>query len=219
MLSATEALQRLQEGNIRFTLNVRGADAFLSQTRRQELTDNQEPFAIILGCADSRVPAEIVFDQGLGDLFVIRIAGNIVAPSGIGSVEFAAARFGTPLVVVLGHSRCGAILATLEELQRPTENQSRNLRSIVDRVRPSVEGLLAVTPRPDLAYIVNEAVRANIRASVANLRKGSEILEQLVQEGRLVIVGAEYSLETGVVDFFDGVPFDGVPFVGVPTSG
>jgi len=155
------------------------------------------------------VPAEIVFDQGLGDLFVIRIAGNIVAPSGIGSVEFAASRFGTQLVVVLGHSRCGAILATLEELRRPTENQSRNLRSIVDRVRPSVEGLLAVEPRPDNDVIVNEAVRANIRASVRNLRKGSEILEQLVQDGQLVIVGAEYSLETGIVEFFDGVSRDG----------
>jgi carbonic anhydrase len=152
------------------------------------------------------VPAEIVFDQGLGDLFVIRIAGNIVAPSGIGSVEFAAARFGTPLVVVLGHSRCGAILATIEELRRPTENQSRNLRSIVDRVRPSVEGLLAKGPSTDMDALVHEAVRANIRQSVANLRKGSEILEQLVQEGRLHIVGAEYSLETGVVDFFEGLP-------------
>ncbi len=206
MISAPEALQRLQEGNIRFTLNVRGAEAFLTQERRQELTTNQEPFAIILGCADSRVPAEIVFDQGLGDLFVIRIAGNIVAPSGIGSVEFAAARFGTPLVVVLGHSRCGAILATLEELRRPTENQSPNLRSIVDRVRPSVEGLLTANPHQDFDAVVNEAVRANIRASVANLRKGSEILEQLIQEGRLTIVGAEYSLETGVVDFFEGLP-------------
>jgi carbonic anhydrase len=206
MLSAPEALQRLQEGNIRFTLNVRGPDAFLSQARRQELTDNQEPFAIILGCADSRVPAEIVFDQGLGDLFVIRIAGNIVAPSGIGSVEFAASRFGTRLVVVLGHSRCGAILATLEELRRPTENQSRNLRSIVDRVRPSIEGLLAADPTRDPASIVREAVRANIRASVRNLRKGSEILEGLVQDGSLTIVGAEYSLETGVVDFFEGMP-------------
>jgi carbonic anhydrase len=206
MIHAHDALQRLQEGNIRFTLNVRGPEALVSQTRRQELSTSQEPFAIILGCADSRVPAEIVFDQGLGDLFVIRIAGNIVAPSGIGSVEFAASRFGTQLVVVLGHSRCGAILATLEELRRPTENQSRNLRSIVDRVRPSVEGLLAIEPRPDNDVIVNEAVRANIRASVRNLRKGSEILEQLVQDGQLVIVGAEYSLETGIVEFFDGVP-------------
>jgi carbonic anhydrase len=206
MISATDAIQRLQEGNIRFQLNVRGADAFLSQSRREELKNNQEPFAIILGCADSRVPAEIVFDQGLGDLFVIRIAGNIVAPSGIGSVEFAASRFGTRLVVVLGHSSCGAITATLEELRRPTENQSRNLRSIVDRVRPSVESLLATEPNRDLEAIMKDAVRANIRASVRNLRKGSEILAQLVEEGNLTIVGAEYSLETGIVEFFDGVP-------------
>jgi carbonic anhydrase len=152
------------------------------------------------------VPAEVVFDQGLGDLFVIRVAGNIVAPSQVGSVEFAASRFGTRLVVVLGHSRCGAILATLEELRRPTETQSRNLRSIVDRVRPSVESLLQAEPHPDLDAVVKEAVRANIRASVRNLRRGSEILEQLVQDGSLTIVGAEYNLETGVVDFFDGVP-------------
>jgi carbonic anhydrase len=205
-IKAIEALQRLQEGNIRFSMNVRGQDAFLTQSRREELRNNQEPFAIILGCADSRVPAEIVFDQGLGDLFVIRIAGNIVAPSGIGSVEFAASRFGTQLVVVLGHQRCGAILATLEELRRPTENQSRNLRSIVDRVRPSVEALIASEPHLAHDELVRTAVRANIRASVRNLRRGSEILEQLVQDGSLTIVGAEYSLETGVVDFFDGVP-------------
>jgi carbonic anhydrase len=206
MITAREAIQRLQEGNTRFTMNVRGPDAFLSQIHRADLQDNQHPFAIILGCADSRVPAEIVFDQGLGDLFVIRIAGNIVAPSGIGSVEFAASRFGTRLVVVLGHSRCGAVLATLEELRRPSETQSRNLRSIVDRVRPSVEGLLQAEPRPEMDVLVKEAVRANIRASVRNLRRGSEILEQLVQDGSLTIVGAEYSLDTGVVDFFDGVP-------------
>jgi carbonic anhydrase len=204
MISAREALERLREGNRRFVADVRSHDTSASRTHRSELAAGQEPFAIILGCSDSRVPAEIVFDQGLGDLFVIRIAGNIVAPSGIGSVEFAASRFGTRLVVVLGHSRCGAILATLEELRRPTENQSRNLRSIVDRVRPSVEGLLAADPRPDLDAVVKEAVRANIRASVRNLRKGSEILEQLVQDGSLTIVGAEYSLETGVVEFLDG---------------
>ena len=206
MIRAREALERLQEGNIRFSLNVRGPEAFISQQRREALTNNQEPFAIVLGCSDSRVPAEIVFDQGLGDLFVIRVAGNIVAPSGIGSVEFAAARFGTRLVVVLGHSRCGAILATLEELRRPTENQSRNLRSIVDRIRPSVEALLDAEPKRDLDTIIHEAVRANIRASVTNLRRGSEILEQLIQEDGLLIVGAEYSLETGLVEFFDGLP-------------
>jgi len=206
MISAREALERLQEGNTRFSLNVRGPEAFITQQRREQLTTTQEPFAIVLGCADSRVPAEIVFDQGLGDLFVIRVAGNIVAPSGIGSVEFAAARFGTRLVVVLGHSRCGAIYATLEELRRPTENQSRNLRSIVDRVRPSVEALLAEDPGRDVDTLIHEAVRANIRASVRNLRGGSEILEQLIQHDGLLIVGAEYSLETGLVEFFDGVP-------------
>jgi carbonic anhydrase len=152
------------------------------------------------------VPAEIVFDQGLGDLFVVRVAGNIVAASQIGSVEFAAARFGTPLVVVLGHSQCGAIVATLEQLQEPAGQQSRHLRSIVDRVRPSVESLLATELRHDPAALVRHAVRANIRVSVDHLRHGSEIIEGLIQTGGLVVVGAEYSLETGVVDFFEGVP-------------
>ena len=169
------------------------------------MAKEQQPFAIILGCSDSRVPAEIVFDQGLGDLFVIRVAGNIVAPSQVGSVEFAATRFGTRLVVVLGHSQCGAILATLEELQQPTANQSRNLRSIVDRIRPSVEGLLKVELRHDLDTLVRHAVRANVGVSVDHLRHGSEVLEQLVQDAGLLVVGAEYSLETGVVEFFDGV--------------
>ena len=206
MIPAREALTRLREGNLRFASNLRGSDAFLGHTRRTELAAGQEPFAIILGCSDSRVPAEIVFDQGLGDLFVIRVAGNIVAPSQVGSVEFAAARFGTRLVVVLGHSQCGAILATLEELRRPTENQSLNLRSIVDRVRPSVEGLLATDLRHDLDALVKEAVRANIRASADHLRHGSQVLEQLIRDDDLLVVGAEYSLETGVVEFFDGGP-------------
>ena len=206
MISASEALERLREGNRRFVSDVRGSAALVSQTRRRELADGQEPFAIILGCSDSRVPAEIVFDQGLGDLFVIRVAGNIVASSQIGSVEFAAERFGTPLVVVLGHSRCGAVLATLEELMRPREKQSRNLRSIVDRIRPSVEGLLATELRHDSEALVQHAVRANIRASANQVRHGSEVLEELIQKGRVLVVGAEYSLETGCVDFFDGVP-------------
>jgi carbonic anhydrase len=174
--------------------------------RRHELTAGQEPFAIILGCSDSRVPAEIVFDQGLGDLFVIRVAGNIVAPSQIGSVEFAAERYHTRLVVVLGHSSCGAIQATLEQLQRPAENQSRNLNSIVNRIRPSLEGLLATKLKYDADALMRHAVRANIRASADHLRHGSEVIEQLIQGDGLLMVGAEYSLETGVVDFFDGVP-------------
>jgi carbonic anhydrase len=184
---------------------VRSRDSLPSRARRIELAAGQAPFAAILGCSDSRVPVEIVFDQGLGDLFVIRVAGNIVAPSQIGSVEFAAEQFGTRLVVVLGHTQCGAIQATIEQLKRPKENQSRNLRAIVDLVRPSVEGLLATGLQHDPAALVHEAVRANIRASVRHLRHGSEIIEHLIQHDGLLIVGAEYSLATGEVDFFDGV--------------
>jgi carbonic anhydrase len=203
MIPAIEALARLRDGNARFTSDA-PSDVIFGRHRRSELANNQEPFAIILGCSDSRVPAEIVFDQGLGDLFVIRVAGNIVAPSQVGSVEFAAERFGTRLVVVLGHTQCGAILATLEELRTPRANQSRNLQAIVDRVRPSVESLLDT----GLAHeaLIHYAVRANIRAAASHLRHGSQLLEQLIRDEQLLIVGAEYSLETGVVEFFDGVP-------------
>jgi len=205
MISAREALARLREGNRRFVSGARSAAMLASPSRRSELAAGQAPFAIILGCSDSRVPAEIVFDQGLGDLFVIRVAGNIVAPSQIGSVEFAADRFETRLVVVLGHSRCGAVEAMLEELQRPTDSQSRNLHTIVDRVRPAVEGLLATELRHDREALLRHSVRANVRMSASHLRHGSEVLEQLIQGNDLVVVGAEYSLETGIVDFFDGV--------------
>ena len=206
MIPGHDALDRLREGNRRFVMNVRSLDVQLSNSRRRELTTGQFPFAIILGCSDSRVPAEIVFDQGLGDLFVIRVAGNIVAPSQVGSVEFAAERFGTRLVVVLGHSQCGAIQATLEELHRPTDRQSRNLLSIVNRIRPSVEALLATDLANDLDALMKQAVQANVRASTNHLRSGSQVLERLIEKQGLLVVGAEYSLETGVVDFFDGIP-------------
>ena len=206
MIPALEALDRLREGNRRFVAETRNQETPASQSRRRELAAGQEPFAIILGCSDSRVPAELVFDQGLGDLFVNRVAGNIVAPSQVGSVEFAAERFQTRLVVVLGHSKCGAILATLEELRRRSEDQSRNLRSIVDRIRPSVAGLLRTDLARDEDALVREAVRANIRFSADHLRHGSEVLEQLILTNGLMVVGAEYCLDTGVVDFFDGVP-------------
>jgi carbonic anhydrase len=203
MISAPEALERLKAGNARFTANVRSANEFVSHTRRPELTMVQEPFAIILGCSDARVPAELVFDQGLGDLFVIRVAGNIVAPSQVASVEFAAERFQTRLVVVLGHSQCGAIGATLEELQRPTASRSRSLHAIVARVRPSVEGLLETELARDPDALAKRATRANIGASVDHLRHGSEVLEQLIMKNGLMVVGAEYSVETGVVEFLD----------------
>ena len=209
VIGARDALQRLRDGNARFVASGSGDGDFPLESRRITLTKSQEPFAIILGCSDARVPAEIVFDQGLGDLFVIRVAGIIVAPSQLGSVEFAAERFGTRLVLVVGHSECGAISATLDELQRPSSNQSRNLRSIVDRVRPSVEGLLQAGLGYDSPGLARQAVRANIRASADHLRHGSEVLEQLILNDGLLVVGAEYSLDTGVVDFFDGVPGGG----------
>lgn len=203
MLTAQEGLERLREGNRRFSNDVLSSRSLHSRERREQLAKGQEPFAVILGCSDSRVPAEIVFDQGLGDLFVIRVAGNVIAPSLVGSVEFAAAAFGTRLVVVLGHTQCGAITATLEELRRPGGTRSRNLRDIVERVRPSIQGLLGAGLPPEQLH--RQAVRANIVASAGHLRHGSQLLEELSSDG-LVVVGAEYSLETGVVDFFDGVP-------------
>jgi carbonic anhydrase len=206
MISAHGALARLREGNRRFVSDARNGNGTATRSRRQALTEGQEPFAIILGCSDSRVPAEIVFDQGLGDLFVIRVAGNIVASSQVDSVEFAAARFGTRLVVVLGHSQCGAVMATVDALRQPADQRSRSLRAIVGRIRPSVEALLATGLRDDPAALLQQAVRANIRASVNHLRHGSEVLERLIAHDGLVVVGAEYSLDTGVVCFFEGVP-------------
>jgi carbonic anhydrase len=206
MISAAQALARLREGNVRFVASIRDPAASLDAERRARLAAGQEPFAIVLGCSDSRVPAELVFDQGFGDLFVIRVAGNIVAPSQVGSVEFAAERFGTPLVVVLGHSQCGAILATLDQIRRPSPAAGRNLRSIVDRIRPSIEPLVRHAAAGADAALVGAAVRANIRAAAEHLRTGSEILERLVAAGKLRVVGAEYSLDSGVVDFFDGDP-------------
>ncbi len=205
MISGKEALERLREGNRRFAADAATHDG-AGRTRREALSRGQEPFAVILGCSDSRVPAELVFDQGLGDLFVIRVAGNIVAPSQVGSVEFAVEQFGTRLVVVMGHSHCGAVKATLDELERNREARSPNLRSIVSRIRPAVETLLETDLARDREALEAHAIRANIRAAAHQLRTGSAILEQLVKKEGLLVVGAEYSLETGVVDFFEGVP-------------
>jgi carbonic anhydrase len=203
VVSAAEALERLRRGNLRFVSNERSLDALRDDARRADHAAGQRPFAIVLGCSDSRVPAEIVFDQGVGDLFVIRVAGNVVAPSQVGSVEFAASRFGTRLVVVLAHSSCGAVEATLEELQSPS-NPSRNLGSIIDRIRPSVESLLAADPDQDRNALLQQAVRAHARASADHLRHGSALLERFIRDEGLRVVCAEYSLETGRVDFFDG---------------
>jgi len=207
-LSAQDALARLREGNRRYAQGVRSVDAMLSHSRRDDLLKVQSPVAIILGCSDSRAPAEIVFDQGLGDLFVIRVAGNIVAPSQVGSVEFAAERFGTRLVVVMGHTQCGAIAATLEAISSGQKGQgSLNQLSIVNRVRPSIEALVSTDLVLDPVRLRREAMRANVRASVNHLRHGSEVIERLADEGGLAVVGAVLDLATGEVNFFD----DGLP--------
>lgn len=205
MTTARDALGRLREGNARFVKALHEETSLTTQARLADLSAAQAPSAIILGCSDSRVPAEIVFDQGLGDLFVIRVAGNIVKPSQVGSVEFAAAQFGTRLVVVMGHTQCGAIAATLEQIGQDTQAQSPNLHAIVDAIRPSVESLLASGRPHDDPGLAAEAGRANISASADHLRHGSAILQGLIERDELLVVGAEYSLETGEVDFFDGV--------------
>ncbi len=202
MISASDALARLRDGNRRFVAGDM-TDQALSNRERRALALDQFPFAIVLGCSDSRVPAELVFDQGFGDLFVIRVAGNIVAPSQVGSVEFAAAKFDTKLVVVMGHSQCGAITAAVEELLDGAKPESRNLSSIVDRVMPSVKAVIAGHGDADRMSLIREAVRANVRASVDHLRHGSALLEKLIQNDGLVIVGAKYSLQTGVVSFLE----------------
>ena len=202
-----ECLQRLMEGNQRFVTNARLADATLGHLRRTEIATNQKPFAVILGCSDSRVPAELVFDQGLGDLFVIRVAGNIVAPSQLASVEFAAQAFGTALVVVLGHSNCGAVSATLDDLTPDRPEAPQTLNSIISRIRPVVVPLVelgSVNQLPREA-IMRAAVRANIRASVDAIQRGTALLEKMVTAGDMLVVGAEYDLQTGKVELLQAL--------------
>lgn len=203
--TAEQALEMLKQGNARFVENVQNPQSTLLASNA--LTHVHEPFAIILGCSDARVPAEIVFDQGLGDLFVIRVAGNVVAPSQIGSVEFAAEKFGTKLVVVLGHSHCGAVTACVETLINPDQQFSPNLRSIVDRIRPSVYNLHEIYTANgqdiDAQELINRGIKANVRMSVTQLKHGSRILEDAVNNGSLIIVGAVYDLDTGKVTFIE----------------
>jgi len=204
MTTPTDALNALREGNRRFVAGEIDAESIARRAHQAGMSGGQNPFAIILACSDSRVPVELVFDQGFGDLFVIRVAGNIVAPSQVGSIEFAASQFGTQLVVVLGHSNCGAVVAALKELSMEQTLRSPNLRAIVDRVRPAIEPVIAANADSDEDELTAAAVRANILASVERLSHGSLILEQLINSGDLVVVGAEYSIETGNVEFFDG---------------
>ena len=206
MISSREALEKLKQGNRRFVAGERRLTGDALIDSHTGLVDAQSPYAVVLGCSDSRVPAELVFDQGLGDLFVVRVAGNIVAPSLTGSIEFAVEKFGTRLIVVMGHTHCGAISATIEDVLHPSEGQSVNLRAIIDRVRPSIDPLMSGASRLEGDALLRAAVRANVRSSAEHLRHGSALLEARIRDDGLLVVGAEYSLETGVVDFFDGVP-------------
>jgi len=203
MISAVDALEKLREGNRRFVSDEVSEETLASREHRAGAATPQNPFAIILACSDSRVPTELIFDRGIGELFVIRVAGNIVAPSQIGSIEFAAEQFGTRLVVVLGHSDCGAITATLKELGLQESHRSPNLRAIVDRIRPAVEPVLHSHNGLNDDAVFDECIRANIQASVEHLRSGSEILERLIDTGDLEVVGAKYSIETGYIEFFE----------------
>lgn len=205
-VTAADALQRLREGNARFTSDTRSVAAFSSQLDRDKHAAGQQPFATILTCSDSRVPAEMIFDQGIGDLFVIRVAGNVVAPSLVGSVEFAAAAFGTELVVVMGHSGCGAVKATLDLIRAHIEVPTANIRDIVDRIRPAIEPIVELGIDVDPDVLMEAAIRANVRHSADHLRHGSRLLEELVQQGKVAVVGAEYDLVSGHVEFFDLPP-------------
>jgi carbonic anhydrase len=201
-LTFKDALARLREGNKRFV----SGEGTAVRAWHPGLTNGQAPFATVLGCSDSRAPAEFVFDQGLGDLFVIRVAGNIIAPSLVGSVEFASSQFGTRLVVVMGHTQCGAIRATMRALEAEGAAESRNQQSIVDRIKPHVAHLAARADSPGAsneATRLAAAVQANVLASARELRQSSPILQDLVDRGHVAIVGAVYDLATGVVTFLD----------------
>ena len=203
MTSAIDALERLREGNRRFVSEDIDHDSIINRVHRAGEAVKQNPFAIVLACSDSRVPTELIFNQGIGDLFVIRVAGNIVAPSQIGSIEYATKQFDTRLVVVLGHSNCGAVIATLDELALKESHRSPNLRAIVDRVRPAVEPLLDDREGREDSELLELAVRANVHRSVELLRHGSLIIEKLIEKDELRIVGAEYSIENGTVEFME----------------
>ncbi|HEY9855423.1 MAG TPA: carbonic anhydrase [Stenomitos sp.] len=189
-----EAIQRLMDGNERhFAKKFIHPDQW--EVQRAEVAKVQHPFAIVLGCSDSRVPPEIIFDQGLGDLFVIRVAGNIVDPAVLGSIEYAAEHLESPLVMVLGHERCGAVAASVKGGEAPG-----HLQALVTPIKPAVQ--LARKQKGDL---LDNAVRANIRLVVDQVRTSQPTLAHLVHEGRLKVVGARYDLDTGRVEVLEPV--------------
>ncbi len=199
-MQALGELERLKEGNRRFVEGAASESEITSAERREALAKGQSPSAVILGCADSRVPPELVFDRGLGELFVVRVAGNVAGNSQIGSVEFAVNHLGPRLVVVLGHSDCGAVKATLGAMEAKAGRLSRGLSAVVDRVRPSLESWVTPESREDESALMARAVRENVLHAVRRLERS---LSDTGASDEVKIVGAQYDLASGVVEFFE----------------
>ena len=198
MIDANEALQRLQEGNERYLAGEGGA---ASRQDIAALAAGQSPAVILLGGSDSRVVPEILFDQHLGELFVVRVAGNVASPEVMASIEFAVLRFGSPLLVVMGHTDCGAVSAAIAELSEPTSDTPRNIKGLVDRMIPAIK---SVRPHQDEdGAWMRQAVRANVAASLRHLLQTSGPIKEAVGAQTLTAVGAEYNLSTGAVEFLD----------------
>jgi carbonic anhydrase len=201
-MTPEQAISRLKEGNLRFISGTRSIEPLFSHLKLRELAVNgQKPFAIVLTCSDSRCPAEMIFDQGLGDLFVIRVAGNVVAPSLLASIEFAAANFGSAVVLVLGHTQCGAVTDTVQHARDPlTPLLSPHLEELVGRIRPAVETALRTVPLEHVD-LLSHSIHENVRRSMRLIETQSTIVLDLVRKGSLSIQGAILDLSTGKVEF------------------
>jgi carbonic anhydrase len=189
-MDAKNALEKLKAGNQRY-INGKAVHFHQSRQRRSAIASAQHPFAIILGCADSRVPPEIIFDQGLGDLFVIRVAGNIVDDAILGSIEYAAEELGTSLVLVMGHERCGAVAATVKHVNVPG-----HISTLTNAILPALEQV-----QDEPGDLLDNAVRANIKLVVEQLGASHPVAD-LVQGDRLTVVGGQYNLDCGTVEIF-----------------
>lgn len=202
MKTPQQVIEDLSAGNQRF---LRGDSIQSSNASLKKLKDfaktGQLPKAIVLCCSDSRAPVEMIFDQDIGDLFVIRVAGNVVAPSLVGSVEFAVSTFGTNLVLVMGHTQCGAITSTIDHIENSHAISSENIHDIVSRIKPHIFPITQLGLSPE--EMQARAVEANVRASVSQLSHSSRLVEGLMSQGKLQILGAVLDLATGRVAFLE----------------
>lgn len=201
--SAEQILKELLDGNQRF-LNGQSLQSSASSLARLKnfAKIGQSPKAIVLCCSDSRAPVEMIFDQDIGDLFVIRVAGNVVAPSLIGSVEFAASTFACKLVLVMGHTQCGAVIATLDHIQNMDSPSSENLHDILARIKPHVFSIARMKNLSSQEKVV-KALEANVIASVSQLSTSSRLLEKMISEKRILVAGAVLDLNSGQVSMLE----------------